>query len=42
MANTEYGHRSETDKEYKIRHDWVGKMTHLNLCKKYKFDNVNK
>ena len=29
-------------KEYKTRHDWVGKMTHWELCKKLKFDQTNK
>ena len=29
-------------KECKIRHDWVGKMIHLGLCKKLKFDHKNK
>ena len=24
-------------KEYKIRHDWVGKVIHWELCKKFKF-----
>ena len=28
--------------EYKIRHDWSGKVTHQELCKKLKFDNMNK
>ena len=25
-------------KEYKTKHDWVGKMIHLELSKKVKFD----
>ena len=29
-------------KEYKARHDWVGKMIHLEMCKKFKFDHANK
>ena len=29
-------------KEYKIRHDWVGKVIHWGLCKKFKFDHTNK
>ena len=29
-------------KEYKIRHDWVGKVIHWELCKKFKFDPTNK
>ena len=27
-------------KEYKIRHDWVGKVIHWELCKKFKFDHI--
>ena len=29
-------------KEYKTRHDWVGKVIHWKLCKKLKFDHTNK
>ena len=29
-------------KEYKTRHDWVGKMIHWEICKKLKFDHTNK
>ena len=29
-------------KEYKSRHDWVGKVIHLELCKKFKFAQTNK
>ena len=29
-------------KEYKARHDWVGKMIHWEMCKKFKFDHANK
>ena len=29
-------------KEYKTRHDWVDKVIHWELCKKFKFDNANK
>ena len=29
-------------KEYKTRHDWVGKVIHLELCKKFIFDHANK
>ena len=28
------------EKEYKTRHDWVGKVIHWEICKK--FDNMNK
>ena len=27
-------------KEYKTRHDWVGKLIHWELCKKLKFDHT--
>ena len=29
-------------KEYKTRHDWVGKVIHWEMCKKSKFDHPNK
>ena len=29
-------------KEYKARHDWVGKMIHWEMCKKFKFDHADK
>ena len=29
-------------KEYKTRHDWVGKLIHWELYKKFKFDHLNK
>ena len=29
-------------KEYKTRHNWVGKMIYSVLCKKLKFDHMNK
>ena len=28
--------------EYKIRHDWVGKVINWEMCKKFDFDNMNK
>ena len=28
--------------EYKARHDWVGKVIHREMCKKFKFDHTNK
>ena len=28
--------------QYKTRHDWVGKVFHLELCKKFKFGHTNK
>ena len=29
-------------KEYKTRHDWVGKVIHCEMCKNFKFDYTNK
>ena len=29
-------------KEYKTSHDWVGKVIHWEICKKFKFDHTNK
>ena len=29
-------------KEYKTRHDWVSKVIHGEMCKKFKFDHSNK
>ena len=29
-------------KDYKVRHDWVGKVIHWEMCKKFKFDHTNK
>ena len=29
-------------KEYKTRHDWVSKVIHWEMCKKFKFDHNNK
>ena len=29
-------------RRYKTRHDWVGKMIHWEMCKKFKFDHTNK
>ena len=28
--------------EYKARHEWVGKVIHWKMCKKFKFDHANK
>ena len=30
------------EKEHKTRHDWVGKVIHWEMCKKFKFDHTNK
>ena len=29
-------------KEYKTRHDWVGKVIHREMCRKFQFDHTNK
>ena len=29
-------------REYKVRHDWAGKVIHWEMCKKFKFDHTNK
>ena len=29
-------------KEYNVRHEWVGKVIHWGMCKKFKFDHTNK
>ena len=29
-------------KEYKTKHNWVGKVIHWEMCKKFKFDYTNK
>ena len=29
-------------KEYQTKHDWVGKVIHLKLCKKFTLDHTNK
>ena len=31
-----------TKREYTSRHDWVGKVIHWELCKKFEFDHANK
>ena len=32
----------KAQKEYKTRHDWVSKMIHWEMFKKFKFDHTNK
>ena len=29
-------------KDYKTKHDWLGKVIHWELCKRLKFDHTNK
>ena len=31
-----------SEKKYKTRYDWMGKVIHRELCKKFKFDHTNK
>ena len=33
---------SKLVQEYKARHDWVGKVIHWEICKKFKFYHANK
>ena len=35
-------YRELTQREYKTRHDWVGKVVHWELCKKLKFNYTTK
>ena len=54
QQNSKCGDRDETithiisecsklaQKEHKTRHDWVGKVIHWEMCKKFKFDHTNK
>ena len=35
-------YRKLAQREYKTGHDWVGKVIHWELCKKFKFDHINK
>ena len=36
--SVKYGKKSKV----KTRHDWVGKVIHWEMCKKFKFDHTNK
>ena len=43
MINPMISERSKlAQKEYKTRHDWVGKVIHWELCKKFQFGHTNK
>ena len=33
---------NNNNKEYKARHDWVGKGIHGEMCRKFQFDHTNK
>ena len=37
---SEYSEISQ--REYKTRHDWVGKVIHWKLCKRFKFEHTTK
>ena len=34
--------RKLAQEEYKARHDWVGKVIHWEMCKKFKFDHADR
>ena len=36
------GCRKLTQKKYKARHHWVGKVIHWEMCKKFKYEHANK
>ena len=38
----QYHSHTRAQKEYKTSHDWVGKVIHWELCKKFKFNLMNK
>ena len=42
MINHISGFSKLAKKEYKTRHDWVGKVIYWELCKKLIFDHTNK
>ena len=37
-----YEYSKLAQKEYKTRHDWMGKVIHWEMCKKFRFDYTNK
>ena len=39
---TQISRCSKLAKEYKTRHEWVGKVIHRDLCKRLKFDHTTK
>ena len=40
---TKYANYSKlAQKEYKTGHDWVRKVIHREMCKKFKIDHMNK
>ena len=41
LSHNKQMQRTDT-KEYKSRHDWVGKVIHWNLCKRLKFNQTDK
>ena len=42
MINRIISECSKLRQEYKTRHDWVRKVTHWEMCKKFKDDHKNK
>ena len=40
--NNNNNNNNNTQREYKARHDWVGKVIHWEMCKKFKFDHTKK
>ena len=43
QGNNNYSECSKlAQREYKAKHDWVGKVIHWEMCKKFKFDHSNK
>ena len=39
---TLYANAALAQRKYKTRHDWVGKVIHWEISKKFKFDYTNK
>ena len=35
-------YNKSAQKEFKMKHDWVGKVMHWEMCKKFIFDHTNK
>ena len=43
MINQKLSESSKlTHKDYKTQYDWVGNVIHWELCKRFKFDYINK
>ena len=37
-----FNNNNNTQKEYKVRHYWVSKVIHWEMCRKFQFDHTNK